>query len=116
MVNKTESKGLTSDETMTAILSYLGILVLIPLFAIDAKKRNDFIKYHLQQGLNLFILEIIIWVIGFILTLITLGIFGYIMYLIWLAVVILSIIAIIKAMNKEKWEFPLLGKIKMVKL
>lgn len=113
---ETKTKALTSDETMTAILSYLGILVLIPLLAIDAKKRNDFIKFHLQQGLNFFILEIIVWVIGFILTMITFGIFGYIMWIIWLFVVIVSIIAIIKAMNKEKWEIPLVGKIKMVKL
>jgi len=107
---------MNSEETMTAILSYLGILVLIPLLTIEHKKRNDFIKYHLQQGLNLFILEIIVWIVLMILTVITFGLFWIVSYVIWLLILVICIVAIIKAMNKEKWEIPVIGKIKMVKL
>ena len=113
---KETKKDLDNNEMMTAILSYLGILVLIPLFAIEKDKRNDFIKYHLEQGLNLFIIEIILWVIVMILTPITFGIFAFVGYLINLFILIVCIIAIIKAVNKEKWEIPVISNIKMVKL
>ena len=106
-VTKTESNtnnsNLSSDEMMTAILAYLGLLVLVPLFAIDKSKRNDFITFHLQQGLNLLIIEIILWVIVSILTIITFGILGFIAWIIWLLILIVVIIAIIKATQKEKW-------------
>lgn len=115
-VTKTESKALSNDETLTAILSYINILVLIPLFAIEAKKRNEFIKFHLEQGINLFIIEIILWIILLVLGFITLGFIYLISWIIWLLVLIVCIVAIIKAINKEKWEIPLISQIKIVKL
>ncbi len=114
--NVTKSnKSLDSNETMTAILSYLGILVLIPLFAIKSKKRNEFIKFHLQQGLNLFIVEIILVIIFSILSAITFvfGILGNILYVL---IVVVSIIAIIKALNKESWKIPVIENLKIIKL
>lgn len=114
--SKTENKGLNNDEILTAILSYLSILVLIPLFTIDVKKRNDFIKFHLEQGLNLFIVEIIIWVAVSILSIITFGVFGILGAIINVILLIVCIIAIIKAMQKEKWEIPVLSSIKLIKL
>lgn len=115
--NVTKSnKALDSNETMTAILSYLGILVLIPLFAIESKKRNEFIKFHLQQGLNLFIVEIILVIIFSILSAITFGLFGIIAYIIYILVLIVCVIAIIKALNKEKWPIPVIENMKIIKL
>lgn len=114
--NATKSnKALDSNETMTAVLSYLGFLVLIPLLSIEKKKRNDFIKFHMQQGLNLFIIEIILVVVFAILGSI-LGIFGIIGNILYVLFVILSIIALIKAVNKEKWPIPIVENLKIVKL
>lgn len=115
--NVTKSnKALDSNETMTAILSYLGFLVLIPLIAIESKKRNEFIKFHLQQGLNLFIVEIILGIIFTILTAITFGIFGIIANIVYVLILVVCIIAIIKALNKEKWPIPVVENIKIIKL
>jgi len=116
MASKTETKALNNDEMLTAILSYIGILVLIPLFTIEAKKRNDFIKFHLQQGVNILIVEIIIWVALMILGILTLGFIWILAQLIWAAIVILCVIAIIKAIQKEKWEVPVVGTFKLIKL
>ena len=107
------AKTLTSDETMTAILSYLGILVFIPFFAV--KKRDDFIKFHLSQGLTLFVIEIILYV-GFFVVGMVMPYFWMILNLIWLAVLVVCILAIIKALGGEKWEIPVVSNFKLVKL
>ncbi|NOX71958.1 MAG: DUF4870 domain-containing protein [Candidatus Micrarchaeota archaeon] len=96
-------KNLSSDEMMTAILSYLGILVLIPLFVV--KKRNDFIEFHLRQGLELFLIEVILWLLGSILFF--LWPLTQILGLLNAVVFIISIIALIKAVMGEKWKIPL---------
>lgn len=53
-----EGKGL-------AILSYFGLLSLIPYFV---EKKNKFVRFHAVQGLNLFIVEVIYGIISTILT------------------------------------------------
>src|SRR3989338_4200851 len=104
-------KTLTSEQMMTAILAYLGILVLIPLFAV--KKRDEFIRFHLRQGIVLFVIEIIIWVaVAFLLF--PFGFFGFfafgwLMNLIGLAILIVIIIAIIRAVQGDMWEIPVVS-------
>lgn len=101
-------KNLTSDEILTGVLAYLGILVLIPLIII--KKKNEFIKFHLKQGLTLFIAEIIIWVILTVLMIIpAIGIFFLVIaWLVWLLILVLVIISLIKALTGEMWKIPLI--------
>ena len=60
--NQTNNGGQTNQSEVDsgkvmAILSYFGILVLIPYFS---EKNNSFVVFHAKQGLNLFILEIIV--------------------------------------------------------
>jgi uncharacterized membrane protein len=58
------SKSASSErenENMMAILSYLGILCLIPFLVF---KDNDFVQYHAKQGLTLFIAEIATMLVG----------------------------------------------------
>ena len=112
------TKKLSDNQIMTAILSYLGILWLIPLLVISKKKRDDFIKYHLQQGINLFIWELIVLII--------LGVLGYIpvigilfavlYWIAWVFFIIVIIIAIVKGVQGEKWKIPVLGGTKFVNL
>jgi uncharacterized membrane protein len=105
---------LTQDETIAAIFSYLGILVLIPMLAI--KKKNDFMNFHIRQGLVLFIAEIIamvaVWILTFILSFaLFMWYFATILWtLVWLVFVIVSLIALVKALMGEKWEIPLLSE------
>ncbi len=101
-------KKLTSDETLTAVLSYLGILVIIPLVVV--KKRNDFINFHLKQGLTLFIAEIVVWVALFILMFIPFigGIFAVLATLFWILVMVIVIVSLVKALMGEKWKIPVI--------
>ncbi|MGI6508084.1 MAG: hypothetical protein ACOX4A_06835 [Saccharofermentanales bacterium] len=101
-----------------AILAYFGILVLIPLFA---AKESKFARYHVNQGLVLFIAEVaygivyailssIIWAISWRLYFITriIGIFS-------LVFLVLSVIGIVNAVNGQAKELPVIGKFKILK-
>lgn len=87
-----------------AIISYLGIFCLVPLLL---KEKNDFVKFHAKQGLVLFIGEFISWIL-FGVIFYFLRVLGDLVLVFWL---ILSIIGIVNALNKEKKEIPLVGKI-----
>ena len=90
------------DNKVIVILSYIGVLCLIPLFT---KKDDKFVFFHAKQGLVLFIVEIITY---FVLMIPILGwIIAPIASLIWLA---LSIIGIINVLGGEMKELPILGK------
>ncbi|MFW6149883.1 MAG: DUF4870 domain-containing protein [Atribacterota bacterium] len=85
-----------------AILSYIGILCLVPLLG---RKENKFTQYHAKQGFVLFIAEIatilIAWIpiIGWFI--------GMIAWIVWL---VLSIIGIMNVVNGEKKPLPVLGQ------
>lgn len=46
----------SSNDTLMGILSYLGILVLIPFLI---KDQTPFVRAHAVRGMNLMLLEII---------------------------------------------------------
>jgi len=90
------------DNKVIAILSYIGVLCLIPLLM---KKDDKFVFFHAKQGLVLFIVEIITY---FVLMIPILGwIIAPIASLIWLA---LSIIGIVNVLGGEMKRLPILGK------
>lgn len=102
MEEKTSSDK--SSNTVMAVLSYFGILVLIPLLT-DAKK-DPFVKFHIKQGLVLLIVFIIAWVmiplipfIGWILSIFVL-IFVFILFL----------IGVINAASGKKEPLPVIGQ------
>ncbi|MCX7919722.1 MAG: hypothetical protein N3A72_09005 [bacterium] len=110
------------DGKIFAVLAYLGILCLVPLLA---KKDNKFALFHGKQGLVLFIVEIIVFLVlgigGMIISMIAGlihsilgGIIGMLIGLLWLVCVLgffaLSIIGIVQSLNGKYWEMPVLGK------
>ncbi|MFH1401113.1 MAG: hypothetical protein ABIH41_06355 [Nanoarchaeota archaeon] len=103
MATKTAHKTLTNDQMLTGILSYLSILVIIPLIIV--KRRDDFIRFHLQQGIVLFVAELIVFVaLGALTVLIPfLFVISNIMSAVFL---IVSIIAIVYAVQGEQWKIP----------
>ncbi len=107
------AKTLSSDETMTAILSYLGILVLIPYFTTQGK-RNAFMSFHIKQGLALFVFDIILTVVGMVVWVIPVigWMIGLLMPIVWILVLIVAIIAIVKALKGEMWDIPVIGGFK----
>lgn len=91
------------DNKVIAAIGYIGILCLIPLLA---KKDSKFAHEHGKQAFVLFIAEIAIWILG-MLPLIGWFLIGPIGSLLAL---IISIVAIVKTLQGEFWEIPLIGK------
>lgn len=99
-----------------AILSYFGILVLIPIFA---AKDNAFARYHANQGLIVCICSAISSVcsslIGSILSGFLATIFSVVFGIISLLLFILSIIGIVNAAKGQQKPLPIIGGITILK-
>ncbi len=91
-MTETKSKQSPSEEKIWAAVSYLWILSLV------ARKNNPFVRFHASQGALLFALSIIFMLIP--------GIGWLLNILIGIA----AIIGIIKALQGEKWEIPVVGQ------
>lgn len=113
-----------------AWLSYLGILILVPLFA---RKNSDYCKYHVKQGAILLCTEIAYTIVTRIILAIIRGIYTATpSYALWSAMLsfygilstvfglaslflaVLAIIGIVNAAKGERKELPLLGKITFI--
>lgn len=87
------------ENKVFAALSYLGILVLIPLLV---KKDSKFAMEHAKQGLVLFIIEMILWVVNFI------PVLGQILWVVvGIALCIVSLMGLIYALQGKFWKIPL---------
>ena len=106
-----------NNKTM-GILSYIGLLVLIPIFA---AKNSKFARFHANQGLVLVIAQAIVYTVLSI-TAFILGripfigwLFSLIIWILYPVVVIPSIIGIINAAKGQAKELPIIGGIKILK-
>ncbi|MFZ5365105.1 MAG: DUF4870 domain-containing protein [Patescibacteria group bacterium] len=99
--NAPKDKDIEENKTV-AMLSYIWILFLIPLFS---KKDSKFCQFHAKQGLVLFIASLVISLIGII------PILGWITgFILGILLLILAIMGIVKALQGEYWEMPVLGQ------
>jgi len=104
---QTDTKATTGEignDTIMGVLCYLGPLVIIPyMTSLD----NSFVKFHVKQGILLFGLEVIFYVLGtmFLFS----GLYQIIM-LLNLGTLILSIIGIVNVVGKKEVALPLIGK------
>ncbi|MGB2762308.1 MAG: hypothetical protein WBC21_02065 [Minisyncoccales bacterium] len=90
------------EKDLTVILSYIGILFLVPLIVC---KDNAFAQFHAKQGLVLFIAEVATMLIAWI------PFFGwFIGFICWFIWVILSLIGIINVMKGKQVSLPIIGK------
>ena len=98
-MEETPKKG---QKNILAIISYIGILCLVPILM---KEKDEFVKFHAKQGLVLFIAEVATLLISWIPIL---GWFiGFILWIIW---VVLSLIGIINAVSGKQVPLPVIGK------
>ncbi|MFA6392025.1 MAG: DUF4870 domain-containing protein [Patescibacteria group bacterium] len=95
--NQVDSKDIEENKLIAAI-GYIWILCLIPLLL---KKDSKFAQFHGKQGLVLFIIDIVGWLVFWI------PVIGWLFGVLILA---LSIIGFIKAISGEYWEMPVIGK------
>ncbi len=95
-----------------AILSYIGILVLVPILAANGSK---FAKFHANQGLILLIIEFISGILTSM-SMLFIQPIGFFAFLLWLLAFSLSIIGIVNAASGNATELPLIGSsIKLLK-
>ena len=101
-----------------ALLSYIGILFIIPLLA---AKDSKFAKFHVNQGLVLFIAELVcsiaVWIVSAILRFIPIvRVFlpAVLTTLVSLAALAFMIIGILNAVNGRAKELPLIGSLKIL--
>jgi len=98
------------DRTIWVVLSYLGILSLIPYFA----KKDDpdqEIRWHAKNGLGLFIAEIILYAVFFVASLALRNSFlgcglAAAQCVLWLAFLVISIICIVKGIGGQRYRIP----------
>lgn len=93
-----------------AILSYLSILCLIPIFG---AKDSPFARFHANQGLVLFLTEIIFSFIKGFLSWGYLSLFG-LSALFNLVFFVLMMIGIANAANGKAKELPVIGRFKLL--
>lgn len=92
------------SNKLMAVLAYLGVLVLIPLFA---AKESKFARFHTNQGLILLIFNVVSIVFS------RLG-WGTLSWILNVVIFILAIIGIINAVKGEAKELPVVGKYRIL--
>lgn len=97
------------------IISYIGILFIIPLVA---AKDSKFARYHANQGLVIFLaVTILSFACGIVSAMPFIGFMGGILSSIVTAVAfIYEILGIISAAKGEMKELPFVGRFKIIKL
>ncbi len=89
-------------NTMYAVLAYLWILCLVPVFL---KKTDAFVRFHVRQGLMLFIVEVGIGIISIV------PVFGGIIAVLGILICgILSLTGIVQVLMGNRWKMPVIGE------
>lgn len=83
------------QNKVTAAIGYVGVLCFVPLLM---KRNSKFAQFHAKQGLMLFGLEVVSWIIP------------PLAFVIMVIAVIVSIMGVINALDGKYWEMPLLGR------
>jgi uncharacterized membrane protein len=91
---KTTKTADVEENRQVAALSYIWVLVLIPLLT---KRDSEFAQFHAKQGLILFIIEILA---GFVFWSPIVG------QLIALGLLIVAIVGAVKSLNGNWWKIP----------
>lgn len=97
-----------SNDKLFGILSYLGILWLVGLLA----GKTEFAKFHANQGLVLFIADIIVVGIAAVIPFVGWFIIGPVG---GIAVFVFMIMGIVNAAQGQMKPLPIIGKIQILK-
>jgi uncharacterized membrane protein len=100
----------SSDRTIMLVLSYLGILALIPLLV---KKDDKEVQWHAKNGLGLTVAWILLWIVIAIVERILPAIVGcgiaVVHCVLALGFLAVCIMAIMKAVKGERMRFPVIS-------
>jgi uncharacterized membrane protein len=91
------------------ILSYLGILALIPLLT---EKEDAEVQWHAKHGIVLLVAWIVLWIVLFIIGMVPVvgQVIGCLLSIVLpLGILAVHIICIIKAINGERFRLPFIS-------
>ena len=103
-----------------SVISYIGFLFIIPLFL---KKESKYARFHANQGLALFIVEVIMALVYYFLSMIA-GLFGlammmvgvnFVMSVILIVLISLMLMGVINASGGLAKSLPFIGGIEILK-
>ncbi|MBQ8551193.1 MAG: zinc-ribbon domain-containing protein [Clostridia bacterium] len=106
-----------ADNKILSLFAYIGILFLIPLLAAP---KSKYARFHTNQGIVLFIVNIIlniaVAIVSAILGFIALGVIGMIIgWVVSVVQLVLMILGIVNAVTGKAKELPVIGKIRILK-
>lgn len=120
-LSHTFSKEDIEEYSKYAILSYIGFLFFIPVFN-KTYKKSKYVLFHVNQGFNLFAVEIFVFIILGLLNTIFIKSIQYtplwlsiLNFLLYSLVVILMLLGIVNSINGKSKELPLIGKYRYIK-
>ena len=115
--------GSCKENKVMAVLAYIGLLVLVPIFA---AKDSKYARFHATQGLNITVLSvaqaIIYYILATIISIIFRGsiifgvggvlltILGFINTILSIAFIVLAIYGIVNAVQGKCKKLPIIGK------
>ena len=114
------SRSDIKSNRLMAVLSYLSVLVLIPVFA---AKNSPYARFHAAQGVNLLILSVL-WaivsgiigaIVGAIGAVVLSVLWGIVFWVITIALVLMMVIGILGALQGRARELPLIGGFRILK-
>lgn len=102
--------GASSDRTIMLVLSYLGILALIPLLT---KKDDSEVQWHAKNGLALFVAWIALWIVFWGLSMALPSAVGCALSVIQcglgIGFLVIIVMSIMKAVNGERFRIPVIS-------
>lgn len=108
-MNYFDANDVAQNKAM-GILAYLGFLFLVPLLA---AKNSPYARFHANQGLVLFLVDIALGVVSVVFGLIP--IVGMIVSLIiYIGIIALMVIGILNACSGEPKKLPIIGGITLI--
>ena len=117
-INVVEEKNDDNSSTIVSVFAY--IIFFVPLIA-GTYKTSEFVKFHTNQGIILFILGIAVGVIHTIISILLsfVSFYGWMFFriadLLWLIFPLLSIYGIMNVVNGKMRELPIIGNFKILK-
>ncbi|HML32783.1 MULTISPECIES: DUF4870 domain-containing protein [Sporomusa] len=110
--------NITGEQKMLAILAHLAYLlgglgfIVAPLIIFLLKKDDPFVYEHAKQALIAHLAILILSIITSLLCMIVIGVLLLpVIALLWLLLLVTSVIAAVKAINGEYYEYPLIQKL-----
>lgn len=94
-------KGSTLSSRIMALISYLGVLSLVPLVV---NRKDPYVQFHARQGVLIWMWEVLA-----IYTLLLPAVGKFFFKFSSLACLVLSVLGVVSVLLGRAWKFPMIG-------